>query len=84
MGVSRVRFDEFYGCTMLDQFFDRTLYILMAAVLVIPEPATFLVCMLMLAGIVAHIGSQILVLLRIDEPAAVVPSVKPAEELVAA
>ncbi len=68
---------------MFDQIFDRTLYFLMAAVLVIPEPTTFLVCLLMLAGIVAHCGSQIMAFLRIDEPAAAAEAMEPAEELLA-
>lgn len=49
---------------MFDQIFDRTLYCLMAAVLVIPEPATFLVCLLFAAGVAAHCGSQLLALVR--------------------
>jgi hypothetical protein len=49
---------------MFDQIFDRTLYCLMAAVLVIPEPTTFLVCLLLVSGIVAHCGSHLLALVR--------------------
>ncbi len=69
---------------MFDQIFDRTLYFLMAAVLVVPEPTTFLVCLLMLAGIIAHCGSQIMAFLRIGEPATAVESMDAAEELLAA
>lgn len=39
---------------MFDQIFNKTIYCLMAAVLVVPEPTTLLICALVLAGAVAH------------------------------
>jgi hypothetical protein len=67
---------------MFDQIFDRSLYCLMAAVLVVPEPATFLVCLLMAAGVAAHCGSYCLALVRSAEAVELVTA--PVEELVAA
>jgi len=53
---------------MIDQLIDRILYGLMAAVLVIPEPTTFLVALLLLAGTLAHVGSRLYATLRYNTP----------------
>ena len=49
---------------MFSQMFDRTVYGLMAAVLVVPEPTTFVVCTLLLAGLATYGANQALDLLR--------------------
>jgi len=66
---------------MIDQLIDRILYGLMAAVLVIPEPTTFLVGLLLLAGTLAHVGGRLWASLRYntpDEPAEVAAVDEPA------
>lgn len=68
---------------MFDQLFDRMLYCLMAAVLVVPEPTTFFVCLLLFAGIVGHCGSFVSGLIRRDDAAVLVEPMA-GEELLAA
>ena len=49
---------------MFSQMFDRTVYGLMAAVLVVPEPTTFVVCALLLTGLATYGANLALGLLR--------------------
>ncbi len=49
---------------MADQIFDKMVYCLMAAVLVVPEPTTFIVCLLLCIGVASYFAGRTKAALR--------------------